>query len=74
MPHTELNTICPVCGLTVPETMPPMELVHTSHLDDRGVPMLRVCCVECARVVNQHPELYYRAAKANVRAYHETQD
>lgn len=64
----DLNTICPVCGSTVPDDMPPMEVVHTSHLDDRGIPMLRVCCVGCADMVHNEPDLYYRAARANVRA------
>ena len=68
MTYVGLNTICPVCGAVVPESMPPMEVVHSGHLDDRGVPMLRVCCQECARLVLQEPDLYYRAAKTNTRA------
>lgn len=68
MAHAGLNTICPVCGAHVPETMPPMEVIHTSHLDDRALPMLRVCCPACAQAVNENPDLYYRAARANIRA------
>ena len=68
MSYVGLNTVCPVCGATVPESMPPMEVVHTSHLDDRGIPMLRVCCAACAQVVDQEPDLYYRAAKTNSKA------
>lgn len=62
------NTVCPVCGMPIPMEMPPMEVVHTSHLDERGVPMLRVCCADCARIVKQEPDLYYRAARTNTKA------
>jgi predicted nucleic acid-binding Zn ribbon protein len=68
MNRVDLNTVCPVCGAAVPESMPPMEVVHTSHLDDRGIPMLRVCCAACAKVVNHEPDLYYRAARTNSKA------
>lgn len=70
MTHAGLNTICPVCGKPVPDSMPPMEVVHSGHLDDHGIPMLRVCCAQCARLVLQEPDLYYRAAKANAQATH----
>jgi hypothetical protein len=70
MSHVGLNTVCPVCGMAVPESMPPMEVVHHGHQDDRGIPMLRVCCQECARLVLQEPDLYYRAAKTNTQAGH----
>jgi hypothetical protein len=68
MSAPDLNTICPVCGGAVPDSMPPMEVVHTSHLDERGVPMLRVCCPVCAKLVHQEPDLYYRAARMNAKA------
>lgn len=68
MTYMGLNTICPVCGGPVPESMPPMEVVHTGHLDERSIPMLRVCCPTCARLVLQEPEVYYRAAKSNTQA------
>lgn len=68
MTHVSLNTICPVCGSQVPDDMPPMEVVHTSHLDDRLTPMLRVCSTLCAQLVNEEPDLYYRAARTNTRA------
>jgi hypothetical protein len=68
MTHASLNTVCPVCGAPVPEDMPPMEVVHTSHLDDRGIPMLRVCSQACARLVHDEPDLYYRAARVNAKA------
>ena len=68
MSTPELNTVCPVCGSMVPDSMPPMEVVHTSHLDERGVPMLRVCSPLCARLVHQEPDLYYRAARMNLKA------
>lgn len=70
MKYAGLNTVCPVCGTVVPESMPPMEVVHTGHLDDREIRMLRVCCQECARLVLQEPDLYYRAAQANIQASH----
>lgn len=70
MTSVGLNTICPVCGAAVPENMPPMEVVHTSHLDDRGIPMLRVCSHACARIVHEEPDLYYRAARTNTKAKH----
>lgn len=70
MAHAGLNTICPVCGANVPEAMPPMEVSHGGHLDDRELPMLRVCSTTCARTVNHHAELYYHAAKANLKADH----
>ena len=68
MTPVDLNTICPVCGAQVPKEMPPMEVVHTSHLDDRGIPMLRVCSYACARTVHEEPDLYYRAARLNSKA------
>lgn len=70
MSYVGLNTVCPVCGMTVPESMPPMEVVHTAYQGDRGTPMLRVCCQECARLVLQEPDLYYRAARTNTQAGH----
>jgi hypothetical protein len=68
MTHPALNTVCPVCGTQVPDDMPPMEVVHTSHLDDRGIPMLRVCSRACALLVHEEPDLYYRAARMNTKA------
>ncbi|HEX3133074.1 MAG TPA: hypothetical protein VHX44_05760 [Planctomycetota bacterium] len=68
MTHVGLNTICPVCGGPVPDSMPPMEVVHAGHGDERTIPMLRVCAPACARLVRQEPDVYYRAARANAQA------
>lgn len=68
MTYVGLNTICPVCGDVVPESMPPMEVLPSGPGADQGLAMLRVCCSECRLIVLLEPELYYRAAKSNTKA------
>lgn len=62
------NTICPVCGDSVPNDMPLIDLARTSvpyQRDGAERPGLRLCSTPCATIAQNNPEKYRALAVVN---------
>jgi hypothetical protein len=61
-----LNTVCPVCGHTIPENTMPMKIFHPVFPKDNSV-SLRVCSSLCAERIRENPVFFHAAARENRR-------
>jgi len=70
MPHSCMNSICPVCGGPIRPDMPPLsfhpESASSHSTEDEGT--FRVCSSPCAYQARNDPPRYHAAACVNAHA------
>lgn len=62
------NTICPVCGSAVDESIQPVVAVHQAEEGDDAVLRIGTCCDECRCRVVADPDYFFSAAIDNAVA------